>query len=81
MPDMRRIRRHIDLDSATLLATTLVSIHLGYCKSLLYGIADTDLNKASMCSELTSPRWVTKSPPFHSQCSTASFLSLVASKV
>ena len=45
MRDLRRVRRHLDLDSAKLLATALVSIHLDYCNSLLYGIADIDLGR------------------------------------
>ena len=40
--DLRRIRRHLDLDSATLLATALVSSCLDYCNSLLYIIANID---------------------------------------
>ena len=43
--NLRHIRRHLDLDSAILLATALVSSNLDYCNSLLYGIADTDLTK------------------------------------
>ena len=35
---LRRIRRHLDLDSAKLLATDLVSSRLDYCNSLLYGM-------------------------------------------
>ena len=38
MRDLRCIRRHLDLDSAKLLATAFVSGHLDYCNSLLYGI-------------------------------------------
>ena len=45
MRDPRRIRRHLDLDSAKLLTTALVSSHLDYCNSLLYGIADIDLTR------------------------------------
>ena len=45
MRDLRRIRRHLDLDSAKLLATALVSSRLDYCNSLLYGIADIDLTE------------------------------------
>ena len=51
MRDLRHIRRHLDLDSAKLLATALVSSRLDYCNSLLYGIAD----KASACTESTGP--------------------------
>ena len=45
MRDLRRIRGHIDLNSARLLATALVSSRLDYCNSLLYGIADIDLTR------------------------------------
>ena len=38
MQDLQGIRRHLGLDSAKLLATALVSRHLDYCGSLLYGI-------------------------------------------
>ena len=50
MRDLQRIRRHLDLDSAKLLATALVSSRLDYCYSHLYGIADID-HKASACTE------------------------------
>ena len=43
--DLRRIRRHLDLDSAKLLANAPVSSHLDYCNSLLSGIAEIDLTK------------------------------------
>ena len=39
MWDLRRIHGHLDLDSAKVLATALVSSRLDYCKSLLHGIA------------------------------------------
>ena len=60
MWDVRRIRHHLDLDSAKLLATALVSSHLDYCNSLLYGIADIDLTRLQ--NQLA--HLVTKSPPF-----------------
>ena len=57
------IRRCLDLDSAQLLATALVSSRLNYCNSLLYGIADTDLAKLQRVqNQLTCI--VTKSLPF-----------------
>ena len=55
---MQGIRRHLDLDSAKLLATALVSSH-HYCNSLSSGITDTDLGKLQ--SRLA--RVVTKTPP------------------
>ena len=36
MQDLWRIHRHLDLESAKLLATALVSSHLNYCNSVLY---------------------------------------------
>ena len=65
MRDLRRIHRHPDLDSAKLLATALVSSHLDYCNSLLYGIADIDLWRLQ-CVQNRLARLVTKSPPFTS---------------
>ena len=59
MRDMRRIGHHLDLDSAKLPATALVSSRLDYCNSLLYGIADIDLTRQNQLAHL-----VTKSPPF-----------------
>ena len=43
MRDLWCIHRYLDLDSAKLLATALVSSRLDYCYSLLYGVADTAL--------------------------------------
>ena len=43
--DLRRIRHHIDLDSAKVLANALVSSRLDYCNSVLSGVAETDLTK------------------------------------
>ena len=37
--DLQRIRRHLDLDSAKLLANALVSSRFDYCNSVLSGIA------------------------------------------
>ena len=61
--DLRRIRRHLDLDSAKLLANALVSSRLDYCNSLLSGIAETDLTKLQRVLNCLA-RVVTKSPPF-----------------
>ena len=57
------ILRHLDLDSAKLLATTLVSSRLDYCNSLLYGIADIDLTRLQRVQSQLA-RLVTNSPPF-----------------
>ena len=63
MRDLRRIRRHLDLDSARLLATALVSSRLDYCKSLLCGIADIDLTMLQHVQNQLACL-VAKSPPF-----------------
>ena len=52
---LRHIRCHLDLDSAKLLATALVSSLLDYCNSLLYGIADIDLARLHTCTKSTGP--------------------------
>ena len=62
--DLRRIRRRLDLDSAKLLATALVSSRLDHCNSLLYGIADIDLTRLHARAQNQLARLVTKSPPF-----------------
>ena len=79
MRDMRCIRCHLDLDSAKLLATALMSSRLDYCNSLLYGIADIDLTRLQ-CTESTGPPGH-KISSIYSQYSTASLSPLVASKV
>ena len=61
--DLRRIRCHLDLDSAKLLATALVSSCFDYCNSLLYGIADIDLTRRQHVQNKLACL-VTKSPPF-----------------
>ena len=63
MRDLRRIRRHLDLDSAKLRATALVSSRLDYYNSLLYGIADIALTRLQRVHNQLA-RLVTKSPPF-----------------
>ena len=63
MRDLRCVRCHLDLDSAKLLATALVSSHLDYCNSLLYGIADIYLTRLQHVQNQLA-RLVTKSPPF-----------------
>ena len=63
MRDLRRICRHLDLDSAKLLATALVSSCLDYCNALLYGIADIDLTRPQRVQNQLA-RLMTKSPPF-----------------
>ena len=80
MRDLQHIHRHLDLGSAKLLATALVSKRLDYCNSLLYGIANIDLIRLQACTESTGAPG-DKVSSFYSQSSTTSFPSLVASKV
>ena len=61
--DLRRIRRYLDLNSATLLANALVSSRLDDCNSLLSGITDTDLVKLQRVQDRLA-HVVTKSLPF-----------------
>ena len=63
MWDLRRIRRHLDLVSAKLLATALVSSCFDYCNSLLYVVADSDLTRLQRVRNRLA-HLVTKSPPF-----------------
>ena len=79
MCDLRRVRPDLDLDSANLLASALVSSHLHYCNSLLYGIASIYLTRVQ-CSESIGPL-SDKVSSIYSQCSTALFRSLIAIKV
>ena len=43
--DLRRIRKHLNLDQAKCLASALVSNRFDYCKSLLQGVAFRDMLK------------------------------------
>ena len=74
MRALRCIRHQLDLDSAKLLATALMSNHLDYCNSLFYNIADIDLTRLHACSESTGPPG-DKVSSIYSQYSTASFSS------
>ena len=61
--DLRRIRRHLNLESAKLLANALVSSRLDYYNSVLSRIAETDLTKLQrILTRLAC--MVTKSAPF-----------------
>ena len=61
--DLRRIRLHLNLDSAKLVATALISSCLDYCNSLLYGTADIDITKLQHLDNQLA-RLVTMSAPF-----------------
>ena len=60
---LRYIRRHLDLDSAKLLANVPASSRCDYCNSLLSGIAETDLTKVQHVLNRLA-HVVTKSPSF-----------------
>ena len=60
---LRRIRRHLDLDSAKLLANALLSSRLDYCNFLLSGTAETYLTKLQRILNRLA-HVVSKSPPF-----------------
>ena len=57
MRDLQRIRRYLDLESAKLLATALVSGCLHYWNSLLYGIADMDVTKLQRVQNRLTALW------------------------
>ena len=61
--DLRRVRLHLDLESARLLANALVFSRLDYCYSSLSGIAETDLTKHQNILNCLA-HVVTKSPQF-----------------
>ena len=60
--DIRRIRRYLNLENAKTLAHAMVTSRLDYCNSLLYGIADKDVNRLQRVQNCLA-RVVTKSPP------------------
>ena len=60
--DLRRIRRHLNLDNAKSLATALVTSRLDYCNSLLYGAAEKHIQKLQRVQNCLA-RVVTRSPP------------------
>ena len=61
--DLRRIRRHLDLDSAKALGHALVSSRLDYCNSLLHGLASREISRLQRVQNRLA-RIVTKSRPF-----------------
>ena len=61
--DLRPIRRHLDLESAKLLANAVVSSRLDFCYLVLSGIAEADLTKLQRILNRLA-RVVTKSPPY-----------------
>ena len=63
MRDFRRIRKHLDNDTAIALANALVSSRLDYCNSLLYGITNTELNRLQRIQNSLC-RIITRTPRF-----------------
>lgn len=58
--DLRRIRRHLNLDCAKALASSLVTSRLDYCNSILFGIAGGELGRLQRVQN-TLARVVTRS--------------------
>ena len=63
--DLRRIRKHLSLPTATALANALVCSRLDYCNSLFSGIHKCDLNRLQRIQNCLA-RVVTKAPRFSS---------------
>ena len=63
--DIRRIRKHLDMDTAIALANALVSSRLDYCNALLCGIPKKYLNKLQRVQNSLA-RVVTKTSRFTS---------------
>ena len=59
--DIRRIRKHLDINTATALANAMVSSRLDYCNSLLYSVPDVYLSKLQRVQNSIA-RVVTLSP-------------------
>ena len=63
--DIRRVRKHLNLDASIALANALVSCRLDYCNSLLHSIPKLHLNKLQ-CLQNSLVRAVTQSTKFTS---------------
>ena len=77
--DLRRICRHLDLDSVKLLANALVSSRLDYCNSFVWDCGNWP-QQAPTCFEL-SGSCGHKVTTIYSQCSTAALPSMATSKI
>ena len=62
MRDIRRIRKHLSLKNAKILAHVLVTSRLDYCNSLLFGVAGREIGHLQRVQNCLA-RIVTKSPP------------------
>ena len=80
MRGLWHICHQLDLDSAKLLATALVSSRLDYCNKLFVWYLLTLTSQGFTCTESTGPPG-DKVSSIYLQSFTASFLSLVTSKV
>ena len=78
--DLWRIRCHLDLDSAKVLANALVSSRFDYCNSLMSGVAETNRTKLQRVFE-PSGSCGHKVTTIYSQSSTAVLSSLPTSKI
>ena len=63
--DFRRIRKHLDTNTATAVANALVSSRLDYCNSLLYSVPKKYIHKLQ-CVQNTLARIVTQTNRFTS---------------
>ena len=74
--DLRRIRKHSDLDQAKCLASALVSSRLDYCNSLLHGVAVRDMLKLQRVQKCLA-RVVTRAGRLHLEQPPLSLFPLV----
>src|SRR5258706_110008 len=62
--DLRRIRCTLDLNTAKLIATSLVHSRLDYCNSLFLNLPSSELNRLQLILN-TAARAITKTPKIH----------------
>ena len=62
--DLRRIRKHLNLNQAKCLASALVSNRLDYCNSLLHGVTVRDCSSSRECMQKCLARVVTRAGRF-----------------
>ena len=62
--DLRRIRYTLDLNTAKLIATSLVHSRLDYCNSLFLNLPSSELNRLQLILN-TAARAITKTSKFH----------------
>ena len=54
--DIRRVRKHLNLDASTALANALVSSRLDYCNALLHSIPKGPSGQTATCSKFFCQR-------------------------